>query len=238
MAGHSKWANIKHKKAKTDAKKGKIFSRVAKEIITSVKLGGIDPKTNQRLRIAIEKAKSVNMPSDNVERNIKKASEQDQSDYHEVNYEFYGSAGVGIFCEAMTDNKNRLSTDMRIVSNKTGASIASPGSVAFNFDRKGVIQIPKIATREEELFLAVTDAGATDFEVDDECFIIVTEPQDLHAVCAIIRQMGLVIEHSELEMLPKSFIECSEEDRAQNMAIIERLEDLDDVDQVYHNMQM
>jgi YebC/PmpR family DNA-binding regulatory protein len=238
MAGHSKWANIKHKKARTDAKKGKVFSRITKEIITAVKLGGPDPKGNQRLKLVLQKAKTVNMPSDNVERNIKKATSQDQSDYHEVNYEIYGVGGVGIFCEAMTDNKNRLSSDMRIISNKTQASIATPGSVAFNFERKGVIQIPRAHAIEDDLFLLVSDAGATDFEVQEEMYVVITEPQDLHAVCEVLQEQSIAFEEAELEMIPKSLIECSDEEREANLAILERLEELDDVDQVYHNMQL
>ena len=154
MAGHSKWANIKHRKGKADAKKGKIFSRVAKEIISSVKLGGADPKSNPRLRVAMLKARDVNMPNDNVERNIKKASCADQADYHELTYELYGHGGVGIIVDVMTDNKNRIASEMRIATNKKGGTIASPGAVAFNFDRKGVIQIAKKNAIEDELFLA------------------------------------------------------------------------------------
>lgn len=238
MAGHSKWANIKHKKAKTDAKKGKIFSRITKEIITAVKLGGADAKSNTRLKLVLQKAKLANMPNENIERNIKKATSQDQNDYHEVNYEIYGVGGVGIFCEAMTDNKNRLSSDMRIISNKTAASIATPGSVAFNFDRKGVIQIPRQNAIEDELFLMVSEAGATDFEVEEDVYVVLTEPQDLHTVCEVLQNHSIAYEEAELEMIPKSYIECTAEDKEANLAIIERLEELDDVDQVYHNMQL
>lgn len=238
MAGHSKWANIKHKKARTDAKKGKIFSRLTKEIITAVKISGADSKTNQRLRIALQKARDANMPADNIERNIKKAISQDQSDYHEISYEIYGYGGVGIFCQAMTDNKNRLSSDMRIVSNKTGATIASPGSVAFNFDRQGVIHVAKKNAIEDELFLLASEAGASDFDAsDDECFLIMTDPQQLHSVYEKLQEAHIPMEQAELEMLPKLWIDCSEEDRANNMAIIERLEELEDVDQVFHNMR-
>jgi len=132
MAGHSKWANIKHKKGRADAKKGKLFSRIAKEIISAVKVGGPDPKANTRLRLALEKAKASNVPKEIIERNIKKASSSDQADYHEMTYELYGHGGVGILVEIMTDNKNRTASDMRIATNKRGGSIASPGSVAFS----------------------------------------------------------------------------------------------------------
>ena len=141
MAGHSKWANIKHKKERADAKKGKVFSRIIKGLISAVKQGGPDPKSNAKLRAAIQKAKAANLPADNIERNIKKASNVDQSDYTEMTYEIYGHGGVGIIVLAMTDNKNRTASDMRIATNKKGGAIASPGSVMFNFDKKGVIQI-------------------------------------------------------------------------------------------------
>ena len=152
MAGHSKWANIKHKKEKADAKKGKVFSRIAKEIISAVKLSGPDPKANPRLRLALQKAKEANVPNEIVDRNVKKASSADQADFHELTYELYGHGGVGIIAEVMTDNKNRISSEMRIATNKCGGTIASRGSVAFNFDRKGVIQVSIKKAVEDELF--------------------------------------------------------------------------------------
>src|SRR5579872_4847946 len=168
MAGHSKWANIKHRKGRADKIKGKIFSRITKEIITAVKLGGPDPKSNSRLRLVILKAREVNMPSDNIERNIKKASSADQADFSEFTYEMYGYGGVGMILDIMTDNKNRISSDVRIAMNKKGGNLASPGAVAYNFDQKGVIQVPRKNVLEDALFLAVTEAGADEFEVEDE----------------------------------------------------------------------
>src|SRR3984957_7033541 len=172
MAGHSKWANIKHRKGKADVKKGKIYSRAAKEIISAVKLGGPDPKANPRLRIALQKARESNLPNDIIDRNIKKASSADQADYIEMTYELYGHGGVGLIVDVMTDNKNRISSDMRIATNKRGGTVASPGAVAFNFDRKGVIQVSKKNAIEDELFLAATDAGAEDFETTEEMYVI------------------------------------------------------------------
>ncbi|MBT3579672.1 MAG: YebC/PmpR family DNA-binding transcriptional regulator, partial [Waddliaceae bacterium] len=183
MAGHSKWANIKHKKARVDAKKGKVFSRIAKEIIVAVKEGGNDPKGNTRLRLALQKARAANMPSDNIDRNIKKASSADQSDYVEVVYEIYGHGGVGIVVEGMTDNKNRMASEMRISTNKRGGTIASSGAVVFNFDRKGVIQMPKDQEGDEDtVFMAVTDAGAEDFEALDDMYVVTTDAAELYAV--------------------------------------------------------
>lgn len=238
MAGHSKWANIKHRKGRSDAIKGKLFSKAAKEIISAVKLGGPDPNSNPRLRLAIQKARAVNMPNDNVERNIKKASNADQADYHELTYELYGHGGVGIIADVMTDNKNRISSEMRIATNKRGGTIASPGSVAFNFDRKGVIQIAKKNALEEELFLAATEAGAEDFEATEDMYIITTDPTQMLAVKDAINHLGFPSEEAELKMLPKSFIDCDVETAKANLALIEWLEDLEDVDAVFHNMNI
>lgn len=238
MAGHSKWANIKHRKGRADAKRGKIFSRIAKEIISAVKLGGPDPKSNPRLRLALQKARDSNVPNDIVDRNIKKASSADQSDYTEMTYELYGHGGVGIIVDVMTDNKNRLASDMRIATNKKGGSIATPGAVAFNFDRKGVIQISKKHGVEEELFNAAIESGAEDFEAGDEFYIITTDPLNLFQVRDAINHLGFQCDEASLEMIPKSYVECDVETAKQNLALIEWLEELDDVDEVFHNMKI
>lgn len=237
MAGHSKWANIKHKKERADAKKGKVFSRIAKEIISAVKQGGGDPKLNAKLRLALQKAKAVNFPADNIERNIKKAASQDQSDFSELTYELYGHGGVGIIVDVMTDNKNRSASDMRIAINKKGGSIASPGAVSYNFDRKGVIQIGRDREVEEELlFTKALEAGAEDFEVAEDMYMIVTAPEQLFEVKEKIESDGVVCEEVSLEMIPKSTVSCSIEDKKSNLELIEFLEMLDDVDAVFHNM--
>jgi len=236
MAGHSKWANIKHQKSRSDALKGKIFSRFAKEIISSVKQGGPDPKSNPRLRLAIQKARAANMPSDNIERNIKKAGREDQSDYFPVMYELYGYGGVGIIVDALTDNKNRIASEMRIATHKRGGTLASPGSVAFNFDLKGVIQVLKKGVDEEALFLAVSESGADDFEASEELYYITTPPDLLYQVKEKIEKLGLACEGASLQRIPKISIACSEEDQKANLSLAEWLEDLDDVDAVYHNM--
>lgn len=238
MAGHSKWANIKHRKGRADAIKGKIFSRLTKEIISAVKQGGADPKNNPRLRLVIQKARTANLPNENIERNIKKAANADQADYVEMAYELYGHGGVGIIAEVMTDNKNRISSDMRIATNKKGGTIASPGSVAFNFDRKGVIQVLKKNATEDELFLAATEAGAEDFDTTDELFIITTPPDLLFQVRDKLDQLGIKCEEAELQMLPKLYIDCDAETQKLNLELIDYLESLDDVDAVYHNMKM
>lgn len=237
MAGHSKWANTKHRKERADSKKGKIYSRIAKEIISSVKLGGPDPKGNARLRLAIQKAREANVPNDVIERNVKKASSADQADYVEMTYEFYGYAGVGIIVEAMTDNKNRLASEMRIATNKKGGSIATPGSVVFNFERKGVLHIPKDKAAEDDLFMAATESGADDFTVEDEVYVVTTDPAQLYHVKEALSVKGYISSHSELEMWPKVEVDCEPEPMQANLALIEWLEEIDDVDAVYHNMK-
>ncbi len=238
MAGHSKWANIKHRKERADAKKGKLFSRVTKEIISAVKQGGSDPKTNTKLKLAIQKAKMVNLPSDNIERNIKKAASAEQADFTEMSYELYGHGGVGLVVEIMTDNKNRVSSDMRIATNKRGGTIASPGAVLFNFDQKGVIRIAKKNIPEDDLFLAASEAGAEDFEATEEGYVVTTPPELLYQVKEKLDVLGAVCEEASLERIPKVYVECNEEDLTANEALIEWLEALDDVDAVYHNMQL
>jgi YebC/PmpR family DNA-binding regulatory protein len=238
MAGHSKWANIKYRKGRADAAKGKIFTRITKEIISAVKQGGPDPKSNPKLRLALQKARTANLPNENIERNIKKASSADQADFSEITYELYGYGGVGILAEILTDNKNRASSDMRIATNKRGGTIASPGSVAFNFDRKGVIQVLKKEAAEDDLFLAVSEAGAEDFEALDDLYLITTPPDGLFQVKEKLDEMGVKSESAELEWIPKVYVECDAEASAANQALIDWIEGLEDVDAVYHNMKM
>jgi len=239
MAGHSKWANIKHQKAKADAKKGKIFSRIAKEIISAVKVGGSpDPKSNPRLRLALENARENNVPNEIIDRNIKKASNADQSNYDDVTYELYGHGGVGIIADVLTDNKNRMASELRIATNKRGGVIATPGAVAFNFDRKGVIQVLKTSTTEDALFFAATEAGAEDFEAEDDLFIVSTDPVDLYKVVENLKKHHIKVEEWTFTMIPKVDVECDAETAKANLALIGWLENIDDVDEVYHNMKM
>ncbi len=237
MAGHSKWANIKHKKERADAKKGKAFSKVTKEIITAVKQGGSDPKTNARLRLALQKAKAVNLPSDNVERNIKKAESSD-TQYDAITYELYGYGGVGILCEAMTDNKNRTFSDIRIAINKRGGVIATPGAVSYQFDQKGIIQFPKANIDSDALLLAALDKGAEDFSEEDEAYFVITPPDQLIQVKEGLESAGFPSSEVSIEMIPKTLIPCEGELKEKNEALIEWLETIDDVDEVYHNMEI
>ncbi len=237
MAGHSKWANIKHRKERADKKKGKEFSRLAKEIISAVKQGGPDPKSNSKLKAVIQKAKAANLPNENIERNIKKAASKDQSDFFEMTYELYGYGGVGIIAQAMTDNKNRTSSDIRIAINKCGGTLATPGSVSFNFEHKGIIQVEKNKAIEDELFLLVTEASAEDFETTSDLYIITTSVEDFLKVKEAIEKNKIPVLSASLEMVSKSYVQCSKEDMEANQKLIDWLENIDDVDAVFHNMQ-
>jgi YebC/PmpR family DNA-binding regulatory protein len=239
MAGHSKWANIKHRKERADAKRGKAFTRVTKEIINAVKSGGPDPKTNAKLRVAIAKAKEVNLPSDNIDRNIKKATSADQEAYVDFIYELYGHGGVGILAIGMTDNKNRLASDIRIATNKRGGTIAAPGSVLFNFDHKGVLQVVCPQDKEETLFLAASDAGAEEIEEGPEqgMSLVITPPDQLNAVREALEAAGFDISEAEQQYLPKVRVATSGETLQANQALLEWLEGIDDVDEVIHNME-
>ena len=238
MAGHSKWANMKHRKDRADRKKGKIFSRIIKEVISAVKQGGSDPKSNSKLRTAIQKAKDANVPSENLERNIKKASQSDTQDYTSMSYELYGYGGVGIIADIMTDNKNRISSDIRIATNKCGGTVATPGAVSYNFDRKGIIKVPKTSMVEDDLFLLVSEHGADDFSTVDDSYLITTPVEAFVEVKEAIEKAGIKPEEAELGMVPKTLVEVSDADADLNITLIEWLENLDDVDAVYHNMKV
>jgi len=235
MAGHSKWANIKHRKERKDAKKGKVFSRVTKEIISAVKQLGPDPKSNPKLRLALQKAKEVNLPNENIERNIKKATSNEQNDYVEMTYEIYGHGGVGILVELMTDNKNRTASDMRIATNKRGGSIASVGAVSYNFDPKGIIHVKKQGNFES-FFEKMVDLGAEDVEDGEDLYIVTVDPLSIDAAVQELKKGNFTVEEANKEMIPRTLVEVSEEDYEKNSALIDWLEELDDVDAVFHNM--
>jgi YebC/PmpR family DNA-binding regulatory protein len=238
MAGHSKWANTKHRKDRADRKRGKVFSRIMKEIISAVKQGGADQKSNTKLRLSIQKAKDANMPNENIERNIKKAASSDQQDFTEMTYELYGYGGVGILVDIMTDNKNRTSGEMRIATNKHGGTIATPGAVSYNYERKGFFRIPKKETSLDDLFLLITEAGADDLDSDEDNYLVFTSIEAFIPVKGAIEGAEIKAEEVELAMVPKTTIEVNDEDANNNIALIEYLEGLDDVDAVYHNMKL
>lgn len=237
MAGHSKWANTKYRKERADHKKGKIFSRTIKELIAAVKMGGPDPKTNARLRFIIQKAKDQNIPNENIERNLKKASSAEQKNFETVTYELYGYGGVGLIVEAMTDNKNRTASDMRIAVNKRGGAMVEPGSVLYNFSRKGACYVPKSSIDEATLLSHVIEAGAEDLDSEDEeSFLVLCDPSDLASVKEKLVSLGVTCSEEKLIYVPLRLVDCSEEDGQSNLALIDWLENIDDVDDVYHNM--
>lgn len=237
MSGHSKWANIKHRKERSDRKKGKIFSRIMKEVISAVRQSGADPKTNQKLRLAIQKAKEANVPNENIDRNIKKASSTDQQDFSEIVYELYGYGGVGIVVEGMTDNKNRFASEVRIATNKCGGTIASPGAVLYNFDQKGVFRVDRTKFKEDDLFILVTESGAEDFIAEDDQYTVITSIASFPQVKVALQEAKIPVEEAGIEWVPKTYVDVNEEDGQKNTALIDWLENIDDVDIVFHNMK-
>lgn len=240
MSGHSKWANIKHKKAAKDAKKGKIFTRIAKEItIAAREGGGGDPEMNPRLRLAIQNAKSVNMPSDNIKRAIQKGTgEIEGAAYEEIVYEGYAPMGVAVIVETVTDNRNRTFSELRSQFGKLGGNLGEPGSVAWNFDRKGVIVIKTNGKTEDELLEYVLDSGAEDLEYDEESSRIVCAFEDLIKCNKYFEDNKFIVEESKFEYIPKTYINISElNDARKIIKFIEAIEDLDDVQNVYGNYE-
>lgn len=240
MAGHSKWANIKHKKQKTDAQKGKIFTKLGKEIAVAVKAGGSDPSTNPRLRDAIAKAKAANMPNDNIERSIKRAAgELGNVNYEEVTYEGYGPHGVAVIVQALTDNRNRTAGEMRYLFDRSGGSLGATGCVSWMFDRKGLILIEKSdSIDEDELMMQALEAGAEDIEEDDDIYEIMVDPSQFAQVRDTLEQAGYSFASAEIEMIPQNYVSLNEEQKEQVMSLIEKLEDHDDVQNVYHNLDI
>jgi YebC/PmpR family DNA-binding regulatory protein len=238
MAGHSKWANIKHKKEKTDAQRGKIFTKIGREIAIIVKQGGADPESNSKLKDVIAKAKAANMPNDTINRSIKKAAgDVDSANYEEIVYEGYGPGGVAVIVEAMTDNRNRTAGDIRHYFDKFGGNLGTSGCVSFMFDKKGVILIEKRdGVAEEGLMTHVIEAGVEDFNVEDEYYEIITEPDDFSNVREYLEQKGYEFMSAEVEMVPQTMTKLTDPKHIENMnKLIENLEDLDDVQNIFHN---
>lgn len=237
MAGHSKWNNIKNRKGAQDAKRGKIFQKLSREIYMAAKQGDADPAMNAALRLAIDKAKAANMPNDNIDRAIKRASDAGQGEnYDEVLYEAYGPGGVGLLVYTLTDNTNRTLTNVRTAINKNGGNLAEQGSVSFQFDRLGYIAIERKAESldEEAVLMDALEAGASDFEASEEVFEIFTDPTDLAEVRDQLEK-SYTLARAELTMMPKLTIDLSEEDQTILEDLIDALEDDDDVTEVVHN---
>lgn len=240
MAGHSKWANIKHKKEKSDSQRGKIFTKLGRELAIAVKQGGPDPDSNSRLRDAIAKAKAANMPNDNIMRSIKKASGDTEGDnYEEIVYEGYGPGGVAIIVEATTDNRNRTAGDVRHYFDKFGGNLGQTGCVSFMFDRKGVILIEKSdKVNEDDLMMEAIEAGAEDFSVEDEYFEILTEPSNFSAIREALENKGYEFAEAEVQSVPQTVTKLTDPKQNEQMEkLIDMLEDMDDVQQVWHNWE-
>jgi len=239
MAGHSKWANIKHKKGKADAARGKVFSKIAKEIMVAARSGG-NPDDNITLRALIQKAKAVNMPNDNIDRAIKKGTgELEGGQLEEGSYEGYAAGGIAVVVKVLTDNKNRSAAEVRHAFSKAGTELAPPGSVSRMFQRKGQIFIAKDQTDEETLMELVLEAGAEDLKTDGDQFEIITDPNDYDAVSDAITKAGIDMAESEVTMIPDLVTEVTDLSQAQSiMKFVDALEVLDDVQDVYTNFDI
>jgi YebC/PmpR family DNA-binding regulatory protein len=237
MSGHSKWSTIRHKKGAADAKRGKIFTKLIKEITVAARMGGGgDPSSNPRLRTAIQAAKSENMPKDNIERAIKKGTgELEGVNYEESVYEGYGPGGAAVFVESLTDNKNRAVADIRHIFNKNGGSLGETGCVAWMFSKKGYIVVEKKAVDEDVLMEKAIEAGAEDVREDDGTFEIITNVQEFEMVKEAIETAGIPCVEAEVTMLPQSTVDLVGKDAEQMIRMMESLEDCEDVQKVYTN---
>ena len=240
MSGHSKWSTIKRKKGAVDAKRGKIFTKLIKEIMVAAKMGGGDPGGNPRLRSAILAAKAVNMPKDNIDRAVKKGSGGlDGVIYEEIRYEGYGPGGVAVLVDCMTDNRNRTVSEVRYAFSKSGGNMGESGCVGFMFDKKGVIMVDKATTTEEILMELALDAGADDVVEEDDMFKVVTSPADFNTVSEALEKAGIKMESAAVDMIPQNTIELTEEKIARRVInMVEMLEDNDDVQNVYANFDI
>ncbi|HOB91733.1 MAG: YebC/PmpR family DNA-binding transcriptional regulator [Bacillota bacterium] len=241
MAGHSKWANIRHKKARADAQRGRIFTKLAKEIIVAAKQGGPDPDVNFKLRMAIQKARSQNMPADNIERAIRRATgEEADTNYEELVYEGYGPAGVAILLEISTDNRNRTAAEIRHIFSRRGGSLGESGCVAWMFDQKGriVVDLEKAGLDEDSLMLRAIESGAEDMEVDDGVATILCSPSELESVQNALSADGVVVDSAEVVRIPKTTVEVDGDNAPKVLQLIEDLEDNDDVSAVYANFEI
>ena len=240
MSGHSKWSTIKRRKGAEDAKRGKLFTKLSRAIILAAREGGPEIETNAALAAAVAKARSYSMPKDNIERAIARATGAGEGSdaYESITYEGYGPDGVAIIVEALTDNRNRTAADVRSVFTKYHSSLGAPGSVAWQFDRKGVIQIPAEGTTEDDVVLGAADAGAEDAALDGEVWQVTTAPTELAAVRDALEANGLQVESAELRLVPRNTIGLDEDGARKLLRLIDGLEDLDDVQDVYANFDI
>lgn len=241
MSGHSKWANIKNKKEKTDAQRGKVFTKIGREIAIAVKEGGADPANNSKLRDVIAKAKANNMPNDNITRSIKKAAGEGGSvNYEEITYEGYGPGNMAVIVEVLTDNRNRIAAEMRHIFDKSGGNLGASGCVSWMFDKKGLIVIERSALLDEdEVMMQALDAGAEDFNAMEDAFEVYTAPADFSAVREALEAAGYTFISAEVRMLPQNTVNVEDAETVEKIErFLERLDDNDDVQEVYHNAVM
>ncbi len=239
MSGHSKWKNIMHKKEKTDAQRAKVFTKIGKEITIAVRDGGPDPVANTKLRDLIQKAKSLNVPNDNIERTIKKASGADAANYEEIVYEGYGPSGVAVIVSTATDNRNRTASEMRHYFDKFGGNLGSSGCVSYLFSDKGLIIIVADTVKDEDALMeCALEAGAEDILAEDDVFEIYTEPDAIYTVKEALESAGYTIESADLDKIPSNYVSLTDENDVRLMnLLLEHLEDNDDVQDVYHNWE-
>ncbi len=236
MSGHSKWATTKRKKAAIDAKRGKMFTKIIKEITIAAREGGGDPNGNPRLRLAVDNAKAANMPADNIERAIKKATgELEGVTYHELTYEGYAPAGIAVMVEVATDNKNRTVAEVRHLFSKSGGSMGETGSVAWMFDRKGIVTLPLQDKSEDEMMELSLEAGADDLQKEDDFFIIQTSIEAFESVRKAVSEKNITVDNASLQWVAKNLVQVKGEDAEKIIKLIESLEDCDDVQNVYTN---
>ena len=239
MSGHSKWANIKHKKGKTDALKAKLATKIGREITVAARMGGADPTGNMRLKLALQKARENNIPKDNIQRAIDKGvGATDMNAYEEIVYEGYGPCGVAVIVEALTDNRNRTATNVKNAFTKGKGNVGTPGCVSFMFDKKGQIVIDKEEYEgdADELMMQVLDAGAEDFVEEEDSFEVLTDPDDFSAVRLAMEEAGIPMASAEVTMIPQTYVELTDaKDIANIQKTLDMLDDDDDVQDVYHN---
>ena len=239
MSGHSKWATIKRKKGAADAKRGQLFSKLSRAIIVAAKEGGADPESNAALARAIQKARDNSMPKDNIERAIQRGAGGAEGDaYESMVYEGYAPGGVAVICTILTDNRNRTASDLRFIFTKNGGSLGTPGSVAWQFDRKGVVLVDREGVDEDELMEVALAGGAEDVAEDGAQWQITTEPADFMALRTALEEAGIGYVSSELTMVPKTTVQPSEKEARQILRMIDQLEDNDDVQEVYANFDI
>ena len=238
MSGHSKWSTIKRKKGAIDAKRGKIFTKIIKEIIIAAKEGGSDPEANARLRLAVQNAKGANMPKDNIERAIKKATGSDAESFIETTFEGYASNGIAVFVECLTDNNNRTVAAVRAAFNKHGGNLGTNGSLSFLFERKGVFTLKNEGLSLDDVELEMIDAGAEDFEIDGDTISVTCSKEDFGSVNRKLNELGIEPDEAVLKRIPNDTKKLDLESAKKVLRLIDTLEDDDDVQYVYHNLEM